>query len=74
MHEHNGIADPDQLAMLVRVLDNYCRQSGILPHSPEREHIAATIMALYEGGMTDEERLAAALPAPVNRRIEGKRA
>lgn len=72
--KHNGIADPDQLSMLVRVLDNYCSQAGLLLHSPEREHIAATIMALYEGGMTDEGRLAAALPAPVNRRVQGTRA
>jgi hypothetical protein len=72
--KHNGIADPDQLSMLVRVLENYCSQAGILEHSPEREHIAATIMALYEGGMADEARLAAALPTPANRRVQEKRA
>jgi hypothetical protein len=61
--KHNGVADPDQLAMLTKVLEIYCTQSGILANSPEREHIAATLMALYERGIADEEKLVAALPA-----------
>lgn len=70
--KHNGIADPDQLAMLTRVLEIYCTQSGILADSPEREHIAATLIALYERGIADEEGLLASLPArnPPARRLD----
>lgn len=60
--KHSGIADPDQLAMLARVLEEYCAQSGILANSPEREHMAATLIALYERGIVEPERLIASLP------------
>lgn len=60
--KHNGIADPEQLAMLVRVLETYCTNAGILSDSPEREHIALTLIALYERGIVDEGQLAASLP------------
>lgn len=59
--KHNGIADPGQLAMLTRVLNDYCGQRGILANSPEREHLAATLIALYESGVTDDIQLAASL-------------
>lgn len=73
--KHNGIADPGQLAMLTRVLNAYCDQRGIFANSPEREHLAATLIALYEGGMTDEMQLAASLSmqSPVGRDCALKR-
>ncbi|MEQ1941259.1 hypothetical protein ABMA32_02420 [Mesorhizobium sp. VNQ89] len=74
--KHNGIADPDQLVMLAKVLEIYCTQAGILANSPEREQIAATIIALYERGISDEEQLIASLPArnSMGNGSDGKRA
>ena len=56
-----GIADPEQLSVLCKVLDGYCRRAGLVSNSPEREDIAHRILALYDLGIVTEDGLADAL-------------
>ena len=56
-----GIADPQQLSILCKVLDGYCQRYGIGENSPERENIASKLLALYDLGIVTEDGLADAL-------------
>ena len=57
-------ANPQQVAMMANVVDAYCRQAGIEPENPERERVAARIIALYEIGVRGQNDLLAALTMP----------
>lgn len=48
---------PEEVAMLVRVLDTHCGRYGI--HSPEgRESVALSLLMHFQRGVTDEDQLA----------------
>ena len=58
-----GIANPEQLAVLTRVLDDHCRNIGLAEDHPEREALAHRVMALFNNGILDIEDLKQALAA-----------
>jgi hypothetical protein len=57
----NGSADSGQLSVLAKVLDEYCRQAGIVAGHPARERLGRHVMELFKGGMDDPTELLAAL-------------
>lgn len=62
-----GIADPEQLTMLITVLDDHCRTNGIYPASREREDVGRLIMALFNNGVHSVEELNAGVQATLAR-------
>jgi ferritin-like metal-binding protein YciE len=58
----SDIAD-EQLTNLRKVLDDYCREAGIAPSTPERAHAGRIIMALFSNGICAAGELRAALAA-----------
>ena len=48
---------PGQLAMLQRVFDHASEASGIRKSTSQAEGLAATLLALYNSGTQDEEKL-----------------
>ena len=58
---HLGVANPQQLTILCKVLDGYCRRAAIVSNSLEREDIATRILAYYDLGIVTEDGLADAL-------------
>lgn len=67
-----GIASPEQVAMMARVLDTYCKQRGIVV-GPERDTVGEKVLALFDNGHRTEVALRAALadehmrgPPPTN--------
>jgi len=58
------VANPQQLAAMANVVDAYCRQAGFEPDAPEREQIAAKVVALFESGVRSQNDLLAALIVP----------
>ncbi|QKC96785.1 hypothetical protein EB231_20405 [Mesorhizobium sp. NZP2298] len=54
-------ADPDQLSILTRALDEHCQTTGIPLDSPERENLASRVMALFSTGKTTLDELKSAL-------------
>jgi hypothetical protein len=54
------LASPEQVEMMVRVLDAYCNHAGIVSRA-EREHVAAIIFAHYQSGVETEDDLMFAL-------------
>jgi hypothetical protein len=52
---------PEQVAMLVRVLDAHCQERGIQRGSGERADAACLMMQLFQDGYRTAERLADAL-------------
>lgn len=61
-------AHPEQVAMMVRVLDAYCREAGIVARTADQDGVAATIVALFESGIDTEDDLMAALVDEQHRR------
>ncbi|UVK46416.1 hypothetical protein BPNPMPFG_002059 [Mesorhizobium sp. AR07] len=57
----NGSADSDQLSILAKVLDDYCRQAGIAAGHPARERLGRRAMELFQDGMDKSAELLAAL-------------
>jgi hypothetical protein len=55
-----GIANPKQLAMMVRVLDTYARAFGVTDEG-RREDLATEIVALFDHSYRDEGCLLEAL-------------
>lgn len=55
-----GLLRPVDISKLQRVFDEVCRSREVLPESAQAREIALTLLALYEGGMTDEEMLLSA--------------
>jgi hypothetical protein len=56
-----GIANPEQLAVLTKMLDDHCRNIGLAEGHPEREALAHRVMALFNNGILDIEDLTQAL-------------
>jgi len=50
-------ANPDQLSILTRALDEHCQTVGLPPDSPERENLASRVFALFSTGKTTLEEL-----------------
>jgi hypothetical protein len=59
----SGIFDPEQLAMLSEVLDDYCTECGIERASPDHEYAGYRLMSLFESGSRTAEELKSALSA-----------
>jgi hypothetical protein len=57
----NGSTDSDQLSILAKVLDEYCRQAGIGPGHAARERLGRRVMELFQGGMDKSAELHAAM-------------
>jgi hypothetical protein len=55
-----GVANPKQLAMMVRVLDSYSRAFGVTDEL-RRDELASEIVALFDRGCRDEGSLLEAL-------------
>jgi hypothetical protein len=66
MSSFNGIVGAAQLAILTKVLTDYCTEHGI-PDGVDRENVASTIMTLFVSGTASEEELRAALKASERR-------
>ena len=64
-----GLLRPIDIERLQRVFDEVCRRREVPPQTQEAREIALTLLALYEGGMTDEDALlsATAFPRPEQR-------
>ena len=56
-----GIVDPEHLALLTTAVDDFCREAGVDPVSPERDEIASVVVILFENGTTTADELKAAL-------------
>ena len=57
----NGFAHPEQLTVLTKVLDGYCRNHKIASNSPERADAGRMVMSLFERGRHTSKELSAAL-------------
>ncbi|MER9410317.1 hypothetical protein [Mesorhizobium sp. M0589] len=55
------IADPDQLTILTKALDEHCQSLGIPSDSPERENLASRVISLFSRGTTTLDELKEAL-------------
>jgi len=56
-----GIANPEQLALLRKALDEYCQSASIDPRTPAHEDAVYLVMELFRGGVATAEELKAAL-------------
>ena len=54
-----GIADPKQLSILCKVLDEHCQRYGIGENSQVRQNIASKLLAFYDLGIVSEDGLVA---------------
>jgi hypothetical protein len=57
----SGVIKPPELAMMTRVLDDYCQEHRIVGRSPARESTASMIIALYRHGFQTADGLKDAL-------------
>ncbi|WP_143748293.1 hypothetical protein [Mesorhizobium carmichaelinearum] len=57
----NGSVDSNQLLILAKVLDEYCRQAGIGAGHAARERLGRRVMELFQGGMDKSAELHAAM-------------
>ena len=46
-----GVADPEQLAALGKLLEDYAKEMGISGDQEAREHLAQQILALFNDGV-----------------------
>ncbi len=60
-------ANPQQVAAMGHVVTAYCKHVGVESGTPEEEHIASLVLALYEVGIRGESELLRALIVPDNR-------
>jgi hypothetical protein len=56
-----GVADSEQIAILTRVLDDYCREHGIEKGDPKREAFGCHIMAIFNSGLRRVDEIRATL-------------
>ena len=61
-----GIANPEQLAVLSRALDEYCHARGITDELG-RDNAASMVMSVFSSGSSTLEELKAALAATSDR-------
>ncbi|WP_349003730.1 hypothetical protein [Mesorhizobium sp. CN2-181] len=59
----NGIAGPEQLAVLTGVLDDFCRSNAIASNSEERDNVGRLLVSLAERGWQKADDLKAMLTA-----------
>jgi hypothetical protein len=59
-----AVANPQQVATMAGVVDAYCRHVGFAPGTPEREDVAAKILALHDIGVRGQNDLLRALILP----------
>jgi hypothetical protein len=71
MVKFGATANPDQIKVMVRVLEAYCNHAGITSEA-EREAIGAQIVALFELGLKREDELMAALILPAVKSTPGR--
>jgi hypothetical protein len=57
----NGSMDSEQLSLLDKVLDDYCRQAGIAVGHPAKERLGRRIVELFLGGIHNPDELLPAL-------------
>jgi hypothetical protein len=57
-----SIVHPEHLTVLTTALDRYCKECNIVDEQ-ERQYAGALLMALFDSGMTDPDRLVAGLYA-----------
>lgn len=57
----NGSVDSNQLLILAKVLDEYCRRAGIGAGHAARERLGRRVMELFQGGMDKSSELHAAM-------------
>ncbi|TIO29816.1 hypothetical protein [Mesorhizobium sp.] len=50
------VTSPEEVRMMVRVLDAYCHHAGIVSRA-EREDVAAIILTHYQSGIETEDEL-----------------
>jgi hypothetical protein len=62
-----GIMDPEQLAVLTKVLDDHCAERGIERSSPDGLDAGHVILSLFGNGAQTVEELKAALDAALAR-------
>lgn len=60
---HSGTANPEQLALLTTVLEEYCADAGISLLDTGREDAARLLMDLFSRGVEEAAELKAALAA-----------
>ena len=59
----DSYADPDQLKMLQKALQDHCQSKGIEENTPEYEAAAVLVIALFKAGVTSAEELSSSLAA-----------
>lgn len=55
-----SVVQPDEITMLARVLNQHCEKHGIRSREG-REHVASSLLAMYDAGVADDRELAARL-------------
>ena len=55
-----SVVQPDEITMLARVLNQHCEKHGIRSREG-REHVASSLLAMYDAGIADDRELAARL-------------
>lgn len=65
-----GIANSEQLSLLKRVLEQYCKVRGIT-HDEDRDRIGSSILRLFDRGLSTAEEITAAL-ADISTREDGR--
>jgi hypothetical protein len=61
MFDFLGVKDRDDVAILMKVLNEHCQIAGIARECPERLEVAKTLVKLFRGGARTPEELRAAL-------------
>jgi hypothetical protein len=56
---YDGSADPQQLAMLTKVLNDYCSEAGIPDGHAAKEHFGRRLMSLFKSGIDQPDQLTA---------------
>ena len=65
-----GIADSEQLHLLKQVLESYCAARGVTAEQ-DRDNIAASILRLFNQGLSTSDEITAALEEIVARKSVG---
>jgi hypothetical protein len=61
MAMNNGVANPEQLAMLTKALEDFASEAHVVPGTQAYEDAAYQIMFLYECGFSTAEDLVKAM-------------
>lgn len=69
-HSINGIAYPEEIDLLRRVFDQFCRENGVIPGGPDAEDLSRAAMSLFTAGVVEEAHLVESLAEYVRRRTK----